>query len=438
MSLPVAFAVVGCGISAPVARHLAAGATPPRPPVASAPGTPTPARSLERSRCRSSLRLSGAATQHGQPVAHPEHLGRPGNASAHGRGHGLVGQLAGLHRHRRRRLVPDHQQVHVARPAFTVQYHEDINDNSEFFGKIQPDLQAGRSTGYDLITPSDWMVAKLIRFGYLQPLDKSLLPNWTANAQDVLKNPWYDPGNVYSVPWQAGIVGIAYNPKLTGRDITSFDDLLDPAFAGRSGLFSEMIDTMSMTLLSDGVKPEDATMDDVVAAQQKLLAAAQAGQFRAFYGNDYYDALAAGDLAVTHGLVGRHQPDAAVRQPGRQVRHPEHGRHALRRQHGHPQLRAASGRRLQADGLLVHARGGRAADRVHRLLQPGQGRPGGVLADAQAAAADGKPIKADHLTQIAHDSFPTPEELQNVYNYKQLTEDEERQWNDLFNQVVNG
>ena len=151
-----------------------------------------------------------------------------------------------------------------------VQYHEDINDNSEFFGKIQPDLQAGRPTGYDMITPSDWMVAKLIRYGYLQPLDKSLLPNWTANAQDVLKNPWYDPGNVYSVPWQAGIVGIAYNPKLTGRDITSFDDLLDPAFAGRSGLFSEMIDSMSMTLLSDGVHPEDATMDDVVAAQQKL------------------------------------------------------------------------------------------------------------------------------------------------------------------------
>ena len=43
-----------------------------------------------------------------------------------------------------------------------------------------------------------------------------------------------------------------------------------------------------------------------------------------------------------------------------------------------------------------------------------------------------------HLTQIANDSFPTQEELQNVYNYKQLTEDEERQWNDLFNQVVNG
>ena len=75
----------------------------------------------------------------------------------------------------------------------------------------------------------------MIRFGYLQPLDKSLLPNLTANAQDLLKNPWYDPGNIYSVAWQAGIVGIGYNPKLTGREITSFDDLLDPAFKGHSG-----------------------------------------------------------------------------------------------------------------------------------------------------------------------------------------------------------
>ena len=267
-----------------------------------------------------------------------------------------------------------------------VQYHEDINDNSEFFGKIQPDLQAGRSTGYDMITPSDWMVAKLIRFGYLQPLDKSLLPNWTANAQDVLKNPWYDPGNTYSIPWQAGIVGIAYNPKLTGRDITSFDDLLDPAFAGRSGLFSEMIDTMSLTLLSDGVHPEDATMDDVVAAQQKLLAAAQAGQFRAFYGNDYYDALAAGDLAVTMAWSGDISQMQLYDNPDVKFVIPEHGRPAVRRQHGHPQLRRAPGRRVQADGLLVHARGGRAADRVHRLLQPGQGRAGGRSRPTRSAA----------------------------------------------------
>ena len=73
-------------------------------------------------------------------------------------------------------------------------YDEEINDNSEFFATIEPDLAAGRSIGYDVITPSDWMVAKLIRLGYLQPLDKSLLPNWTANAQDLFQEPVVRPG----------------------------------------------------------------------------------------------------------------------------------------------------------------------------------------------------------------------------------------------------
>ena len=47
---------------------------------------------------------------------------------------------------------------------------------------IQPDLAAGNSTGYDMITPSDWMVERLIRLGYVQPLDNRLLPNFQANG----------------------------------------------------------------------------------------------------------------------------------------------------------------------------------------------------------------------------------------------------------------
>ncbi len=319
-----------------------------------------------------------------------------------------------------------------------VQYHEDINDNSEFFGKIQPDLQAGRPTGYDVITPSDWMVAKLIRYGYLQPLDKSLLPNWTANAQDVFKNPWYDPGNTYSIPWQAGIVGIAYNPKLTGRDITSFDDLLDPAFAGRVGMFSEMIDTMSMTLLSDGVKPVDATMDDVVAAQQKLLTAAQAGQFRAFYGNDYYDALAAGDLAISMAWSGDISQMQLYDNPDVKFVIPDTGGMLFVDNMVMPNLAEHPADAYQLMDYWYTLQAAVPLTEYIGYFSPVKGVQEAVLADAQAASDNGKPIRSQRLTQVANDSFPTPEQLTNVYNYKQLSEDEERQWNDLFNQVVNG
>ena len=61
-----------------------------------------------------------------------------------------------------------------------------------------------------------------------------------------------------------------------------------------------------------------------------------------------------------------------------------------------------------------------------------------MLEDAETARADGDEEWATQLEQIARDSFPDQNQLDNVFNYKQLTEDEERQWNDLFNEVVSG
>jgi len=179
-------------------------------------------------------------------------------------------------------------------------------------------------------------------------------------------------------------------------------------------------------------------MADVVAAQQKLLGAAQAGQFRAFYGNDYYDALAGGDLAVTMAWSG----DISQMQL-----------------YDNPDIKfviPSTGGLLFVDNMVMPNFAQHPAD-AYKLMDywytlqaavplteyigyfsPVKGVQAAILADAQAATADGKTTKADRLTQIANASFPTPAELQNVYNYKALTEDEERQWNDLFNQVVNG
>lgn len=326
----------------------------------------------------------------------------------------------------------------TAQTGIDVTYLEVIADNSEFFGKIQPDLAAGNATGYDVIAPSDWMIARLIRLGYLQPLDKSQLPNWQANAQDVLRDPWFDPGNVYSVPWQAGIVGIAYNEKLTGRPITSFDDLLDPAFAGRAGLFNEMIDTMSLTLLSLGVKPEDATLADVQAAHDKLLTAAQAGQFRDFYDNSYYDALAVGDLAITMAWSGDVSQMQLYDNPDVKFVIPE------------------TGGLLFVDNMVIPNGAEHLAD-AYRFMDywytleaavplteyigyfsPVVGVQEQIRLDAQAERDAGHTRYAAKLDQVAIDSFPTAEQLANVFNYKIMTEEEERMWNDLFNEILNG
>ena len=320
----------------------------------------------------------------------------------------------------------------------TVNYTEAINDNEEFFGIIQPDLAAGRSPGYDLIVMTDWMIERLIRLGYLQALDHSKLTNWDANAQDLYRNPWYDPGNVYSTAYQSGITGIGYNPTLTGREITSFDDLLDPAFEGRVGMFSEMRDTMSLTLLSLGVNPEDATIEDAQRAQEKLLDPARNGQFRNFYGNDYYDALAAGDLALTIAWSGDISQMKLYDNADVEFVVPESGgmlwvdNMAIPNGAAHPvdaHLMMDFWYRLDAQVPLVEYVG---------YFSPVQGVADQVREDAETARDEGDDEWADALEVIAQTAFPDNETLQNVHNYKKLTEEEEREWNDLFNEVVQG
>lgn len=323
-----------------------------------------------------------------------------------------------------------------AQSGIDVNYAEDINANEEFFGRLQPDLAAGNPTGYDLIVMTDWMIERMARLGYLEELDRSLLPNFEANAEDLFRDPWYDPGNRYSVPWQAGIVGIAYNPTLTGRPITTFDDLLDPAFAGRVGMFSEMRDTLSMTLLSLGVEPADATIEDVERARDKLLGPAQQGQFRAFYGNDYYDALAAGDLAISIAWSGDISQMKLYDNADVEFIVPESGGLLWVDSAAIPKgAENPVGAQMLLDYYYDLENAAPLTEYVG-YFSPVRGVPDRVREDAQAARDEGDDEWADQLEVIADTAFPDEEQLENVFEYKRLTEEEERAWNELFNEVV--
>src|SRR5262245_51050880 len=90
----------------------------------------------------------------------------------------------------------------------TTKYIEDINDNTEFFGKLRPQLASGESGGRSIIVPTDWMAAKMYDLGYIQNLDKSAIPNVTENLIPSLQSPSFDPERNYTVPWQSGMTGI--------------------------------------------------------------------------------------------------------------------------------------------------------------------------------------------------------------------------------------
>jgi len=185
-----------------------------------------------------------------------------------------------------------------------VDYVADVNDNSEFFGVVRNQLAACQSTGRDLMTLTDWMAARMVNLGWLQKLDKDKLPNVEANLVKSLRSPGWDRNRDYSVPWQSGLTGIAYNAKLT-KEVRSFEELLTrPDLKGKVSLLSEMHDTMLFMLLLEGADPEDFTKDQFSSAISRLEKATNAGQIRAFTGNEYTQDLVKGNVVACEAWSG--------------------------------------------------------------------------------------------------------------------------------------
>ncbi|MDF2742370.1 MAG: potD, partial [Actinomycetia bacterium] len=144
-----------------------------------------------------------------------------------------------------------------------VNYKEVIQENDAFIGRINPSLKAGQDPGWDLIVITNGgPLEKLIRQNFLTELDHSKLPNFAKNAADSAKDPSFDPGNKFSVPWQSGLVGLAYNPKLTKREITSWKDLEDPAFKGKITMFGDDTDFPTSVMIKLGIDPATSTEED--------------------------------------------------------------------------------------------------------------------------------------------------------------------------------
>jgi spermidine/putrescine transport system substrate-binding protein len=191
-----------------------------------------------------------------------------------------------------------------AKTGITVNYSEDINDNNEFFAKVQNQLTACQPTDRDVIVLTDWMTARMIRLGWIQKLDAAKMPNFTKNLLPSLKGRPFDKNNEYAVPWQSGLAGLAFNGNVT-KPVRTVDELLTRAdLKGKVTALTEMRDTMGLILASNGHDPSDFTKAQFDDAINKLQKAVDAGQIRRFTGNDYAPDLAKGDIAACIGWSG--------------------------------------------------------------------------------------------------------------------------------------
>ncbi len=186
-----------------------------------------------------------------------------------------------------------------------VNYFEEINDNAEYFAKVQGPLSQGQGIDRDIFvfTDNSRFPGILVDEGWVEKLDKSLIPN-IENLVPAQGAPPFDPNREYSLPWQSGMTGIAWNEDLTGP-VTSIEQLLtDPKLKGKVSMLTELADSVGLVMLANGDDPGSVTDDSFNAAIDRVQAGVDSGQIVRFTGNDFAQPLTRGTFAASVAWSG--------------------------------------------------------------------------------------------------------------------------------------
>lgn len=180
-----------------------------------------------------------------------------------------------------------------------VVYEEAIPSNEDFYAIVKDQLLLGQDIGYDLVTLTDYFAARMVRRGVMQEIGTADMPNVVANLNPALADITYDPGRLYSLPWQSGMTGLGWSSKDFPGGLTSIEELWDPALKGKITLMSQWNDTMSLVMASQGVDISgDWGQDEFDAALEVVEKQVKDGQVRAFTGNEYSEYFASGDVVA--------------------------------------------------------------------------------------------------------------------------------------------
>ncbi|MEP6762651.1 MAG: spermidine/putrescine ABC transporter substrate-binding protein, partial [Sporichthyaceae bacterium] len=190
------------------------------------------------------------------------------------------------------------------RTGITVNYTADYFDNERFVGALTPRLRAGQQVARDLWCSTDWMVARLVRQGYLAPLRSENIPH-RSNLEPSLADVPFDRHRRYSLPWQSGFTGIGYHRGAAGGPVTTIAQLFtDKRLKGKVTLLTDVGDTVGLTMLSLGIDPSSFTAEDFMRAVDRLTEVKDSGQLKGFTGNDYVTGLASGEIAACLAYSG--------------------------------------------------------------------------------------------------------------------------------------
>jgi len=147
--------------------------------------------------------------------------------------------------------------------GYKVIYSE-FASNEDMYTKI-------KTTSYDVLIPSDYMIDRLIREDLVQQIDFNNIPNYQY-VNETFKNPYYDPENKYSVPYMWSTVGILYDSTKVTEEVRDMSIMWDAKYANKIFMLDSVRDSLGMTLKKLGYSVNSSSDAELEAAKNELMA----------------------------------------------------------------------------------------------------------------------------------------------------------------------
>ncbi len=163
--------------------------------------------------------------------------------------------------------------------------------NEDMYNK----LKSG-AISYDLVIPSDYMIAKMREEGMLLPLNFRNIPNYEYISER-FRGLYYDPEDRYSVPYTYGVVGVIYNANVVDEaDTGSWDLLWNEKYAGNILQFNNPRDAFGTAQYKLGLDVNSTDKADWDLAQQALQE--QSPLLKGMVMDEIYNMMASGEAAI--------------------------------------------------------------------------------------------------------------------------------------------
>jgi spermidine/putrescine transport system permease protein len=173
-----------------------------------------------------------------------------------------------------------------------------FSSNEDLYAKL-----SSNAVSYDVIIPSDYMIARLASEGYLQELNFENIPNYETSITDDFRGLYYDPENKYSVPYTYGMIGVIYDAnKVDEEDIGGWDLMWNEKYKGQIVQYNNSRDAFGTALYKLG---EDVNTTDK-AVWDKALNELQTQKplLKKLVMDEIYNMMESGEAAIGSYYAG--------------------------------------------------------------------------------------------------------------------------------------